>query len=62
MLTTKSNQDRAWGSSDGVEASLSDGNVSLLNRASLLTPLNYPGGPCPQPCQLFLNTSLIGSG
>lgn len=35
-------------SSDEVEASLSeDRNASLLNRASLLTPLNYPGGPCP---------------
>lgn len=35
------------GSSDGVEASLSDGNASLLNRASLLTPLNLPRRPLP---------------
>lgn len=40
-------------SSDGVEASLSDSNASLLNRASLLTPLNYPGGPCPHPANYF---------
>lgn len=34
-------------------------DASRLSRASLLTPLNYPGGPAPH---LFLNTSHTGSG